>query len=171
MSFRSGLRLCLILLTGLTMVTLAKAQSATGAISGTVTDPNGLAAVDAAVVVKNVDTGVESTLTTNNAGLYAAPYLQPGHYDVTISKSGFNTVVFQKIAVHVGDTVTLDTRLPLQTQQSSVTVTDEDPLLETSKTSQEQVVSETQIDGLPLSARGSSIAVWRALRLLAGAIL
>jgi hypothetical protein len=129
------------------------AQTATGAITGTVRDPNGLATADASVVVKNTDTGTETTYTSNSSGLYAAPYLQPGHYEVSVSKAGFATVTFQNITVHVGDTLTLDAKLPLQAQQQSITVTDEMPLLETSKTSQEQVISETLVDGLPIAAR------------------
>lgn len=129
------------------------AQTATGAITGTVTDPNGLAAADASVVVKNTDTGTETTYTSNSSGLYAAPYLQPGRYEVSVSKAGFAAVTFQNITVHVGDTLTLDAKLPLQAQQQSITVTDEMPLLETSKTSQEQVISETLVDGLPIAAR------------------
>jgi hypothetical protein len=64
------------------------AQTATGAITGTVTDPNGLATADANVVVKNTDTGSETTYTSNSSGLYAAPYLQPGRYEVSLSKTG-----------------------------------------------------------------------------------
>jgi outer membrane receptor protein involved in Fe transport len=132
---------------------VSKAQTATGGISGIVTDPNGLATADAAVTVKNTDTGAETTYTSNGAGLYAAPYLQPGHYEVSVSKAGFTTVTFQNVVVHVGDTLTLDAKLPLQSQSTSITVTDETPLLESNKTSQEQVVSETLVDGLPIAAR------------------
>src|SRR5262245_26276400 len=92
---------------------VSHAQTATGSITGTVTDPNGLTTADATVVVKNIDTGAETTYTSNSAGLYAAPYLQPGRYEVSVSKAGFTTVTFQKITVHVGDTVTLDAKLPL----------------------------------------------------------
>jgi Carboxypeptidase regulatory-like domain len=131
----------------------SNAQTATGGITGIVTDPNGLATADAAVTVKNTDTGAETTYTSNGAGLYAAPYLQPGHYEVSVSKAGFTTVTFQNVVVHVGDTLTLDAKLPLQSQSTSITVTDETPLLESNKTSQEQVVSETLVDGLPIAAR------------------
>jgi hypothetical protein len=132
---------------------ISSAQTATGTITGTVTDPNGLATADASVVVKNTDTRVDTTYTSNGAGLYAALYLQPGHYEVSVSKAGFTTVTFQNIVLHVGDTLTLDAKLPLESQQTSVTVTDEIPLLESSKTSQEQVVSETLVDGLPIATR------------------
>ena len=117
------------------------AQTATGAISGTVTDPKGLAMAEATVSVHNVETGAETSYPTNSSGLYVAPYLQPGRYEVTASKSGFETVVHKGIVVHVGDPLTVDIQLPVQLQTTSVIVTEEAPLLETSKTGQSQTVS------------------------------
>ena len=150
---RCAFAFCFLAFAAVRFLPVSNAQTATGTITGTVTDPNGLATADASVAVKNTDTGTETTYTSNGAGLYAAPYLQPGHYEVSISKAGFTVVTFQNIVVHVGDTLTLDAKLPLESQQTSVTVTDEVPLLETSKTSQEQVVSETLVDGLPIATR------------------
>src|ERR1700681_1766656 len=70
---------------------LVRAQTATGTIIGTVTDPKGLPMVDVNVAVRNLDTETESGFPTNSAGIYVAPYLQPGNYQVTASKSGFET--------------------------------------------------------------------------------
>jgi hypothetical protein len=132
---------------------LAKAQTATGTIIGTVTDPKGLPIVDVNVVVRNLDTETESSFPTNAAGIYVAPYLQPGNYQVTASKSGFETVVHKNVMVHVGDRLTIDVQLPLQTQQTSITVTEEAPVLETGKTEQSQTVSQSQVEGLPIATR------------------
>ena len=66
------------------------AQSAgSGSITGTVTDASGSVVTGANVVVHNADTGVDQSLATNAAGIYAAAFLQPGAYDVTVTKSGF----------------------------------------------------------------------------------
>src|SRR4029077_1994570 len=123
----------------------AQAQTATGTIIGTVTDPKGLPASDVNVVVRNLDTQTESTVPTNSAGIYVAPYLQPGNYQVTASKSGFETVVTKNVVVHVGERVTIDVALPLQSQQTSVEVTAEAPLLETDKTDHSQTVTQNQV--------------------------
>jgi hypothetical protein len=131
----------------------ANAQTATGTITGTVIDPKGLPVPDASVVVRNQDTGAESIYPTNPAGIYVDSYLQPGIYQVTTSKAGFETVVHQNVAVHVGDRLTIDVQLPLQTQQTSVTVTEEAPVLETGKTEQSQTVSRNQVEGLPIATR------------------
>jgi hypothetical protein len=131
----------------------AQAQTATGTIIGTVTDPKGLPASDVNVVVRNLDTETESAFPTNSAGIYVAPYLQPGNYQVTASKSGFETVVTKNVVVHVGERVTIDVALPLQSQQTSVEVTAEAPLLETDKTDHSQTVTQNQVEGLPIATR------------------
>ena len=56
----------------------------TGAIlTGTVTDPQGAVIANAKVIVTDVRTGVAKTVTTNGAGFYFAPGLQPGEFQVT----------------------------------------------------------------------------------------
>src|SRR4051812_28679712 len=68
-------------------------QSATGTITGTITDPKGLAMVGVNVLIHNVDTGVDhAPVTTNDQGVFAVPLLQPGNYDITVSQPGFSTV-------------------------------------------------------------------------------
>ncbi len=132
---------------------LAQAQTATGTIIGTVTDPKGLPILDVNVVVRNLDTDTESSFATNSAGIYVAPYLQPGNYQVTASKSGFETVVHKNVVVQVGSRLAIDVQLPLQTQQTSIIVTEEAPVLETGRTEQSQTVSQSQVEGLPIATR------------------
>ena len=122
----------LLLLGGFSVA--AFAQGGNGSISGTVTDPKGLGVADANVVVKNTETGVATPLPTNSAGVYTAPYLQPGNYEISATKSGFETASQTMIVLHVGDKLTIDLQLPLQGQTSTITVTTEVPLVETEKT-------------------------------------
>jgi carboxypeptidase family protein len=129
-------------------------QSAgSGTITGTVTDPQGSSVPGATVVVRNTDTGIEKTLTTNEAGLYAATFLQPGNYEVRISKEGFATKEYKNLTLQVGQTLGLDVAMVLKTTQAIVTVTGEAPLLETEKTEASQVVSQTLVQNLPINGR------------------
>jgi hypothetical protein len=58
---------------------VAAAQTAgSGTITGTVTDVSKSVVPDATVVVHNVETGADRSVTTNGAGIFAAPFLQPG---------------------------------------------------------------------------------------------
>ena len=67
----------------------AAAQETTGTITGAVTDTTGALLPGVTVTVKYVPTGTVRPLTTNAAGLYTAPLLQPGDYEVTFALSGF----------------------------------------------------------------------------------
>ena len=58
----------------------AWAASDRGELQGTVTDPQGALIPGAQVVVRNVDTGVETRLTTNSVGFFYASELVPGNY-------------------------------------------------------------------------------------------
>src|ERR1700760_109113 len=68
-----------------------KAQTITGAVNGTVTDPTGAVIPNAKVTATNVDTGIQTPSTTNNDGIYNIPFLQIGNYKLTVDASGFAT--------------------------------------------------------------------------------
>src|SRR5438874_4801988 len=68
-------------------------NTGSGTITGTVTDPTGAAVPGAAVAVRNTNTGTERALVSTADGIYAAPFMQPGMYQITVSKTGFGKVV------------------------------------------------------------------------------
>jgi hypothetical protein len=70
----------------------AFAQTVTGTLQGAAKDPNGAVVPGAAVAIRNVETGQERTLTTNDEGFFVAPYLPAGRYEVTASGRGFGSV-------------------------------------------------------------------------------
>src|SRR5262245_66364846 len=63
----------------------AQAQAANGAIEGTVTDASGAVVPNAKVKVVNLDTGLEREAPTNEKGIYRAPLLPVGRYQVTVT--------------------------------------------------------------------------------------
>src|SRR5215469_18419910 len=79
-----------------------------GLISGTVTDPNGAVVPGASIVIKNLGTGTDLPLSTNEVGLYTAPFLQPGRYEISATKTGFAKVLRTGITLQVGQTLTID---------------------------------------------------------------
>ncbi len=62
-------------------------------ISGRVTDPTGAIVSAAAVVAKNVETGITRSTVTDDAGLYWVPSLTVGEYEVHVTKMGFQEQV------------------------------------------------------------------------------
>jgi outer membrane receptor protein involved in Fe transport len=132
----------------------AWAQSAgTGTITGTLSDPQGASIPAATVVVRNIDTGIDRTLRTNDAGIYVAAFLQPGRYEIHASKNGFATVVRQGLNLQVGQTLAIDFQLPIKAAQATVTVSGESPVLDTEKTETSEVVSQTLVQNLPINGR------------------
>jgi hypothetical protein len=144
---------------GLSLVTLfgagiATAQTAgTGTISGTITDPSGAAIAAATVDVRNVDTGIVRSVETDASGLYYAPFLQPGHYEVGATKEAFGRVERKDLLLQVGSKLGVDLSLPLKTTAETLTVTGEAPLIEPDKTDLSQTVSQTLSENLPLNGR------------------
>jgi hypothetical protein len=126
------------------------AQDTRGAILGRVTDPTGGAVPGAEVKVANNATGVAVTIKTNESGNYAAPYLQPGLYTVTVEQAGFKKTVRDNVQVRVNDSVELNLSLAVGDVAESIEVTAETPLLSTAEASLGQVVDERRVLELPL---------------------
>ena len=61
----------------------ALAQVTAGTILGTVADSSGAVIPGATVQLRNVETGITRTVTTDAAGRYRAPQLGLGTYEVT----------------------------------------------------------------------------------------
>ena len=136
-----------------TATALAQSQITTGAIEGTVTDPSGAAIAGATVVIKHVATGVERTLTTDSAGRFVAPLLPVGDYQITVSASGFGTLVSRGYSLALGRTVVANISLQLGTVAQTVTVEATSPLVETARTDQSTMVSPQAALALPLNGR------------------
>lgn len=133
---------------------MALAQTAgSGLITGSVTDPSGAVVPKATVVLHNTDTGTDRQTESSDSGIFSASFLQPGHYEVRVAKPGFAAVLRKDLTLQVGQTLSLDLRLQVQQAQETVTVTTEAPLVDTEKTEQSQVVSESLVQNLPIAGR------------------
>jgi len=107
----------------------------------------------ASVSVRNTNTNTERMLVTNGDGIYVAPFMQPGSYSITASKAGFGKIVRTDLTLQVGQILTVDIPLPLQTTTETVTVIGTPSLVDTEKTDMSQVVSQSQKDNLPNAGR------------------
>src|SRR5690349_1972051 len=93
-----------------------------GAIAGSVTDPNGALVGEATVIIVNdVTKTVERTVATTGNGQFSATLLPPGDYTVTVKKNGFKTMT-QKIQVLLNETSHLNTILQVGTATEVVEV-------------------------------------------------
>jgi hypothetical protein len=122
---------CLVLMCFSVLAMMARPSSAqtagAGSITGTVTDSSGAVVSGAMVTVKNVDTGIEHSYQTNQAGLYVAPFLQPGHYTVSATAPTFATVIARNLNLLVGQTLTIDLSMTVASSTTTVEVSGETP--------------------------------------------
>lgn len=128
----------------------AFAQEFRGTITGTVTDPNGAVVPGAAVTVKNKDTNVASNVTTNDQGSYTVPFLVPGTYIITANATGFKTTTIDNVAVKVDDRLTVNLALQVGTA-AEVNIIGNDEVIEQGSVSVGTLVSQRQIEELPLA--------------------
>ena len=130
------------------------AQSATGQIVGKVTDPNGAVVSGATVSVKSVDTGRETSATSDDQGSYTITALQPGLYDVTVQAGNFKPTN-QRVQVTIGSKVSVDTELALtEVTGASVSVIASEGVEVNTQTSEvSNIVTGTQIRELPTLTR------------------
>jgi hypothetical protein len=129
------------------------AQVAGGTLSGTITDPTGRAVPQAQILIKNVATGVERTVTTNTDGFYTAVNLLPGEYQLRITATGFNTEIKTGITMNVGAQQTFDLALKVGTVANTVQVTTEAPAVQVSSSEISATVNATTVRELPLNGR------------------
>src|ERR1700733_6851769 len=92
------------------------AQVSGATLTGTVTDASGAVVANAKVSIKNRDTDVTRDVTTDSSGLYSAPNLQPGIYDITAEAPGFSTSVQTGLTLTVGATQALNISLQIGRQ-------------------------------------------------------
>src|SRR6202047_3048423 len=143
----------IILMASIAFPAALRAQGAGGTLFGTITDPTGRAIPQAQIVIMNVATGVERSLTTNADGFYTAVNLLPGEYQVTISAKGFNTEVKTGITMNVGAQQTFDLTLHVGTVSHTVQVTTEAPAVQVSSSEISATVNATTVRELPLNGR------------------
>src|SRR5665811_2195612 len=73
----------------------AQSASATGRLEGTVTDATGAAVPGADITVRNQNTGISTTVQSGTEGDFTVLYLEPGTYEVSLQKAGFNKLVLK----------------------------------------------------------------------------
>ncbi|WP_263378679.1 TonB-dependent receptor [Granulicella paludicola] len=132
------------------------AQTITGDIGGTVTDPTGAVVVGAQVTATNVATGVKNTVTTNNDGIYSVRFLPIGTYKVTITDKGFTTKVTAPFLLEVSQVAKVDAKLTAGSESTVEVTSDSTPLLNTENGMISTTISQTMIDDLPINGHNTT---------------
>ena len=147
----------LLLLTAILMLSPTAVQSqsasATGRLEGIVNDSTGAAVPGADITVRNQNTGISTTLQSGAEGDFTFLYLDPGTYEVTIQKAGFNKLVLKDITVTVGTRAIIHPQLAVGRIETTISVTASTPLVDTAESSLGTVVDQQSIESLPLNGR------------------
>jgi len=128
------------------------AQSATGEVTGTITDNTGGSVAGATVKLSNTATGATDQAQTNSSGSYTFINVQAGPYVMTVENAGFKTAQ-AKFEMSVNQTVTENLTLELGSVSETVSVSAEAPLVQQSSTNLGTVIAEQAVRELPLNGR------------------
>ncbi len=144
------------LLTGVLLAMLAPlaAQSNLATVTGIVTDAADANIPAVAVAIRNVQTNISRTSSTNEEGVFTIAALPPGEYELTAECAGFRAYRRTGIVLEVGQILRSDIRLELGSVSESVTVTGTPPALNTeSGAIKGDVIIQEEIQELPLDGR------------------
>ena len=132
------------------------AQTTNATLGGTVSDSTRALIPGVTVTATNTQTGIVTTIVTNETGAYQFASLQTGIYKVTAELPGFQTQVYNDVTLGVSQQVRLNFTLQIGTQAQSVEVSvAADTLIATTSSSVGSVLPEYKLRDLPLSTRNA----------------
>jgi len=144
----------IFLMCGICLSVPADAQVAGGTLSGTITDPSDKFVPQAQISIRNVATGITTTVATNSDGFFIAANLLPGEYQVTVSASGFATESRKGISLTVGAQQVFNLTLQVGSAAKTVVeVTTEAPAVQLASSDISAVVTANTVRELPLNGR------------------
>ncbi|HEY3158380.1 MAG TPA: carboxypeptidase regulatory-like domain-containing protein [Vicinamibacterales bacterium] len=143
-----------ILTTTLGVATPAAAQGeASASVTGIVTDGQGGVLPGVTVTLRNIESGAVRTTATEAGGRYRLAGLQPGRYALRAELDGFQPTDVANLTLTIGLAVQQNLTLALRGVQEAITVTAQAPVVETTTTEVATVVTQEQIEMLPIANR------------------
>jgi len=136
----------------LTLTGFAQTQITTGVIQGTVLDQTGAVMQGVSVDAKETAINLVKSETTDANGRFIFLALPPGHYTVTVSHSGFATVLQENLNLTVGQAINLSFNMKVSGTAEQIVVT-ETPPVDTTDSESETTLSQTTISNTPILGR------------------
>ncbi|HTH25951.1 MAG TPA: carboxypeptidase-like regulatory domain-containing protein, partial [Vicinamibacterales bacterium] len=132
----------------------ALAQTFTGGLRGSVSDPGGIVP-GVTVTLINEGTQVSRDTTSNASGEYNFSAVQPATYTIRASLTGFKTYERKGVRIATQQFLTLDITLEVGQLQETITVTADAPLIETSNASTGGTLDRQVLESLPAPGRNA----------------
>ncbi len=137
----------------------ANAQTITGAIRGSVTDPSGAAVPKASVTASNTATGVNVSTTSDATGLYNFQFLPIGSYTITATAPSFQTSSVGPLRLEIDQIAQVNVKLQVGSVSTTVSVAaDASAVLQTQSATTGTTVTSNTIENLPLSGLNFQVA-------------
>ncbi len=138
------------------LVANAFSQTTNATLGGTVSDATRALIPGVTVTAMNTQTGIVSTVVTNEAGAYQFASLQTGIYKVSAELPGFQTQTYNEVTLGVAQQVRMNFTLQVGTQAQTVEVNvAADTLIATTSSSVGAVLPEYKLRDLPLATRNA----------------
>ena len=123
-----------------------------GSIQGTIQDPAGAVVPNAKVQLKNTETSVVATTTSDAEGNYRFVSLAPGSYQITIDATGFTTTNVS-FTLATSQNLNIPVSVKLASAAQSVEITGQVPVLNTAESRNEMTLETAALASLPLAGR------------------
>jgi hypothetical protein len=135
---------------------IARAQTGSSGISGTILDAAGAMVPNASIEIDSIDTGTKRSTISSASGVYSLTGLAVGRYSVHVQLPGFQTFALDNVQLQVGQNLTLDAHLQLASAATSVDVTGTALPLDEVSAAVGGVVSEDRMPDSMMPRSGSS---------------
>ncbi|MBL8229690.1 MAG: carboxypeptidase regulatory-like domain-containing protein [Bryobacterales bacterium] len=129
------------------------AQEFRSVISGRVADPQQSVVPGVSITAVQVETGARWETRSSDSGQYSMPFVPPGTYRITAESSGFKRYVREGVVVSANERIAINIVLEIGQVTENVTVTDDAPLLETATGSIGLVITQRQVENMPMNGR------------------
>jgi hypothetical protein len=126
---------------------------ATGRLGGVVQDASGAAISGAAVVCRNVETGLAHQTFSTDAGVFHFPDLPIGNYEIKISRTGFKTLVRDSVELLTGHTLDLQLQLTVGAVTEAIEVAAAAPLIQNATSEVQTTIDSRAMQDIPLNGR------------------
>lgn len=106
-----------------------------------------------------VGTDATRTILTSDVSSYRVTQLAPGTYSVRIDKAGFKIFQQDNVTLAIDQVAEIDAKLDIGSQQQTVNVTSESPVIQTENSSVGLVVDSETIQNTPLNGHLSILGL------------
>jgi outer membrane receptor protein involved in Fe transport len=128
-------------------------QTNKGGITGTITDPKGLAVPGAAVTITERTKGTSVVVTSTSEGIYTASALEPGFYDVSVAAPNFKKALIKNVKIDTAAVATVNVQIEVGNVAEQVIVQADVQTVNAESGTISQTVNERQLRDLPLNNR------------------